>query len=122
MTGGCDSDGVHIIRGRSVASTPLATVCGDEILSPVTISGPALLNFYSNSHTTDLGFKFSYRMTSCGGLFNFSTGIIRSPAYSYSDYPNDMHCLYNVTVSDDKVILLKYVRPIYLLKIIVSAL
>ncbi|XP_015441120.1 cubilin isoform X1 [Pteropus alecto] len=109
VTGGCDNDGVHIIRGHSVASTPFATVCGDEILSPLTISGPVLLNFYSNSHTTDLGFKFSYRITFCGGLFHFSTGIIRSPSYSYSDYPSNMHCLYNITVSDDKVILLKFI-------------
>lgn len=65
---------------------------------------------------------FRSSVAACGGLFNFSTGIIRSPAYSYSDYPNDMHCLYNVTVSDDKVILLKYVRRICLLKIIASAL
>ncbi|ELK28521.1 Cubilin [Myotis davidii] len=108
VTGSCDNDGLHIIRGHSVASTPFATVCGDEVLSPVTISGPALLNFYSNSHTTDFGFKLSYQITSCGGVFNFSTGIIKSPAYSYSDYPNDMYCLYNITVRDNKVILLKF--------------
>ncbi|EPQ16888.1 Cubilin [Myotis brandtii] len=110
VTGSCDNDGLHIIRGHSVASTPFATVCGDEVLSRITISGPVLLNFYSNSHTTDFGFKLSYQITSCGGVFNFSTGIIKSPAYSYSDYPNNMYCLYNITVRDNKVILLKY-RP-----------
>ncbi|XP_036131390.1 cubilin [Molossus molossus] len=110
VTGSCDSDGVHIIRGHSVASTPFATMCGDEIPSPVTISGPVLLNFYSNSHTTDFGFKLSYQITSCGGVFNFSSGLIRSPAYSYSDYPNDLYCLYNITVRDHKVILLKFIE------------
>ncbi|XP_036315022.1 cubilin [Pipistrellus kuhlii] len=109
VTGSCDNDGLHIIRGHSGASAPFATVCGDEVLSPVTVPGPVLLNFYSNSHTTDFGFKLSYRITSCGGVFNFSTGIIRSPAYSYSAYPNDMYCLYNITVSGDKVILLKFI-------------
>ena len=63
VSGSCDSDGVHIIRGHSLSSTPLVTLCGDEALSPVTISGPVLLNFYSNAHTTDFGFKFSYRIT-----------------------------------------------------------
>lgn len=63
VTGSCVNDGVHIIRGYSLASTPFATVCGDESLSPVSISGPMLLNFYSNAHTTDFGFKFSYRIT-----------------------------------------------------------
>ncbi|NP_001072.2 cubilin precursor [Homo sapiens] len=108
VTGSCVNDGVHIIRGYSVMSTPFATVCGDEMPAPLTIAGPVLLNFYSNEQITDFGFKFSYRIISCGGVFNFSSGIITSPAYSYADYPNDMHCLYTITVSDDKVIELKF--------------
>ena len=63
ITGSCANDGVHIIRGSNLSSTPFATVCGNEILSPVTILGPVLLNFYSNAHTTDLGFKFNYKIT-----------------------------------------------------------
>lgn len=55
-------------------------------------------------------------VAACGGAFNFSTGLITSPAYSVSDYPNDMYCWYNITVGDNRVILLKYVRQIYLLK------
>ncbi|XP_036916668.1 cubilin [Sturnira hondurensis] len=109
VTGSCDSDGVRIVRGRSSASSPLATVCGAELLSPVTVSGPLLLNFYSDSHTTDFGFKFYYHITSCGGAFNFSAGLISSPAYSLSDYPDDMSCWYNITVGDSKVVLLKFI-------------
>ncbi|OWK03088.1 CUBN [Cervus elaphus hippelaphus] len=63
VTGSCVNDGVHIIRGYNLSSTPLATLCGEDNLSPLTVSGPVLLNFYSNAHTTDLGFKFSYRIT-----------------------------------------------------------
>lgn len=63
VTGSCDGDGVRIIPGQSAASPPLAVVCGDELLSPITVSGPLLLNFYSDSHTTDFGFKFHYQRT-----------------------------------------------------------
>ncbi|XP_003786834.1 cubilin [Otolemur garnettii] len=108
VTGSCDNDGVHIIRGLSLASTPFVTVCGAERLAPVTVVGPMLLNFYSNAQITDYGFKFSYRITPCGGVFNFSSGIIKSPAYSYSNYPNDMYCLYTILASDDKVMQLKF--------------
>uniref|UniRef100_A0A8C3YL53 Cubilin n=1 Tax=Catagonus wagneri TaxID=51154 RepID=A0A8C3YL53_9CETA len=108
VLGSCVSDGVHIISGHSLSSTPLVTLCGEEVLSPVTISGPVLLNFYSNAHTTDFGFKFSYRITPCGGTFNLSSGILKSPSYSHSDYPNNMHCLYSITGRDDRVILLKF--------------
>ncbi|KAG8515901.1 Cubilin, partial [Galemys pyrenaicus] len=108
VTGSCAHDGVQIIRGYSSASTPFATLCGDDTLSPITLSGPVMLNFYSNAYITDFGFKLSYRITSCGGMFNFSSGVIRSPAYSYSDYPNNMFCLYTITVRDNKVIQLKF--------------
>uniref|UniRef100_A0A8C0RW72 Cubilin n=1 Tax=Canis lupus familiaris TaxID=9615 RepID=A0A8C0RW72_CANLF len=108
ITGSCANDGVHIIRGSNLSSTPFATVCGNEILSPVTILGPVLLNFYSNAHTTDLGFKFNYKITSCGGVFNVSTGVIKSPAYSYSDYPNNIYCLYTIVGRDDRVVQLKF--------------
>ncbi|XP_006894385.1 PREDICTED: cubilin-like [Elephantulus edwardii] len=108
IAGSCTNDGVHIIRGYSLSSMPFTTLCGDEVLAPLSISGPVLINFYSNAHITDFGFKLSYRITSCGGIFNFSTGIIRSPSYSYSDYPNNMYCLYTITVRVDKVIQLKF--------------
>ncbi|KAI4562255.1 hypothetical protein MJT46_011217 [Ovis ammon polii x Ovis aries] len=121
VTGSCVNDGVHIIRGYNLSSTPLATLCGEDSLSPLTVSGPVLLNFYSNAHTTDLGFKFSYRITfiiilcisptsipACGGVFNLSTGVIKSPLYTYSNYPDNMHCLYTITVRSNRVIQLKF--------------
>ncbi|KAM6215214.1 cubilin [Rhynchocyon petersi] len=108
IAGSCVNDGMHIIRGYSVSATPVATLCGDEILAPFSTSGPVLLYFYSNAHITDFGFKISYRITPCGGVFNFSSGIILSPAYSYSNYPNNMYCVYTITVRVDKVIQLKF--------------
>ncbi|XP_037366570.1 cubilin isoform X2 [Talpa occidentalis] len=108
IAGSCAHDGVRIIRGYSSASTPFATLCGDDTPSPIALSGPVMLNFYSNAHTTDFGFKLSYRITPCGGMFNFTSGVIRSPAYSYSDYPNNMFCLYTITVWANRVIQLKF--------------
>ncbi|MBZ3891922.1 Cubilin [Sciurus carolinensis] len=108
ITGSCENDGLQIVRGHSLSSTPVATVCGDETLDPITLAGPVLLNFYSNAHITDLGFKFSYSITTCGGTFNFSSGIIRSPSYLQSDYPNNLYCVYTITVRNDRVVLLKF--------------
>ncbi|XP_004860031.1 cubilin [Heterocephalus glaber] len=107
LTGSCDSDGVHILRGDSVSSTPVATVCGEEMLDPMTLAAPVLLNFYSNSHVTDFGFKFSYQLISCGGTYNASAGIITSPSSS-ENYPNNIYCLYKIFVRNDRVVLLKF--------------
>ena len=49
----------------------------------------------------------------CGGVFNFSTGVIKSPAYSYSDYPNNIQCSYTIIGRDDRVLQLKYVRQVF---------
>nr|XP_044991063.1 cubilin [Jaculus jaculus] len=108
ITGSCDHDGVHIIRGLSLSSTPSATVCGSETLATLTMAGPVLLNFYSNAYITDYGFKFSYRITTCGGIYNASTGIITSPSYSYANYPNNLYCLYTISVTSDRVVLLRF--------------
>ncbi|KAM6162076.1 cubilin isoform 2-T2 [Erethizon dorsatum] len=107
-TGSCDSDGLHILRGDSLSSTPVATMCGDETLDTIGVVGPVLLNFYSNSHVTDFGFKVSYQITSCGGTYNSSTGTIRSPSYPDSNYLNDIYCQYNIFVRNDRVVLLKF--------------
>ncbi|XP_049633697.1 cubilin [Suncus etruscus] len=109
ITGTCSHDGLHIIRGLRLAAPPLATLCGNELPTPITLSGPVMLNFYSDAHTTDFGFKISYRRMPCGGRFNYTVGYIRSPGYSFSDYPNNVHCQYIITVREDRVIQLKFI-------------
>nr|XP_023417709.1 cubilin [Cavia porcellus] len=107
-TGNCDSDGLHILRGDSLSSTPVATVCGDETLDAIGVSGPVLLNFFSNSHVTDFGFKISYQTTSCGGTYRSSIGTIQSTSYPNSNYPNNIYCLYNIFVRNDRIVQLKF--------------
>ncbi|XP_041486764.1 cubilin isoform X1 [Microtus oregoni] len=107
ITGNCDHDGLHIIKGHNLSSTPLVTLCGSEALHPLTVAGPVSLNFYSNAYATDLGFKISYRITSCGGTYNKSYGVLSSPSF-YSRYPNDVYCVYSISVSSNKVILLRF--------------
>lgn len=108
ITGNCDHDGLHIIKGHNLSSTPLATICGSEALHPLTVNGPVLLNFYSNAYATDFGFKISYRVTTCGGIYNKSTGLIRSPSDSSTSYPNNVYCVYSISVRSNRVILLRF--------------
>ncbi|NP_445784.3 cubilin precursor [Rattus norvegicus] len=108
ITGTCDHDGLHIIKGRNLSSTPLVTICGSETLRPLTVDGPVLLNFYSDAYTTDFGFKISYRAITCGGIYNESSGILRSPSYSYSNYPNNLYCVYSLHVRSSRVIIIRF--------------
>ncbi|XP_072507728.1 cubilin [Notamacropus eugenii] len=108
LTGSCINDGVKVLRGYQATSTPTATLCGDEIPESISLTGPVTLNFYSNSRNTDFGFKAMYRIIPCGGTFNSSFGIIRSPAYLQMNYPIDINCSYLITVRNDRVIALKF--------------
>ncbi|NXH11671.1 CUBN protein, partial [Bucco capensis] len=104
----CLFDGVSIFSGTRVTSHPLLTLCGHELPAPLSVFGPLLLNFYTDSHITGFGFQARYRAFACGGLFPGSAGVLSSPAHSLLDYHNNMNCSYHVRVGDSKVVALKF--------------
>uniref|UniRef100_A0A8C0FEB1 Cubilin n=1 Tax=Bubo bubo TaxID=30461 RepID=A0A8C0FEB1_BUBBB len=104
----CLYDGVSIFSGTRVTPHPLITLCGNELPAPVSVFGPMLLNFYTDSHIVGFGFQARYRAIVCGGIFNGSVGVISSPAHSVLDYHNNMNCSYYITVGNGKVVALKF--------------
>ncbi|NXD11879.1 CUBN protein, partial [Nothocercus nigrocapillus] len=104
----CLYDGLSIFRGMSVTPHPLVTLCGTELPARVSVFGPMLLYFYSDSHLAGFGFQARYRAVACGGIFNGSVGTISSPAHSIVDYHNNMNCSYYLSVGNGKVIALKF--------------
>ncbi|OWK59671.1 Cubilin, partial [Lonchura striata] len=104
----CLYDGVSIFSGKSTATHPLITLCGNQLPDPVSVFGPMLLNFYTDSHIVGFGFQARYRAIACGGIFSGSNGVISSPGHSRLDYHNNMNCSYHITVGNDKVVALKF--------------
>uniref|UniRef100_A0A8B9CHJ0 Cubilin n=1 Tax=Anser brachyrhynchus TaxID=132585 RepID=A0A8B9CHJ0_9AVES len=104
----CLYDGVSIFSGTRVTAHPVITLCGNELPDTVSVFGPMLLNFYTDSHITGFGFQARYRTIVCGGTFNGSVGVISSPAHSVLDYHNNMNCSYYVTVGNGKAVALKF--------------
>ncbi|XP_013797015.2 cubilin [Apteryx mantelli] len=104
----CLYDGISIFSGTRVTPHPVITLCGNELPAPVSVFGPMLLYFYTDSHIAGFGFQARYRAIACGGIFNGSVGIISSPAHSVVDYHNNMNCSYHLTVGNGKVMALKF--------------
>ncbi|XP_040403063.1 cubilin [Cygnus olor] len=104
----CLYDGVSIFSGTRVTAHPVITLCGNELPDTVSVFGPMLLNFYTDSHITGFGFQARYRTIACGGTFNGSVGVISSPAHSVLDYHNNMNCSYYITVGNGKAVALKF--------------
>lgn len=57
----CLYDGLSIFSGKSAATHPVITLCGNELPAPVSVFGPMLLNFYTDSHIVGFGFQARYR-------------------------------------------------------------
>ncbi|XP_077124414.1 cubilin [Ranitomeya variabilis] len=104
----CDRDGVKIFRGTSTSGSALATLCGDTLPPPVSSRGAMSINFYTNANVTMHGFMATYRMYPCGGTYNGTSGVLRSPMHSITNYHNDMNCSYLITVEEDKIIEMKF--------------
>ncbi|XP_054027363.1 cubilin [Dryobates pubescens] len=104
----CLYDGLSIFSGTRVTPQPLITLCGNELPAPVSVFGPMLLNFYTDSHVVGFGFQARYRAVACGGAFGGSLGVISSPAHSLLDYHHNMNCSYHITVGSSRVVALKF--------------
>uniref|UniRef100_A0A8B9TLQ1 Cubilin n=1 Tax=Anas platyrhynchos TaxID=8839 RepID=A0A8B9TLQ1_ANAPL len=90
----CLYDGVSIFRGTRVTTHPVITLCGNELPDTVSVFGPMLLNFYTDSHITGFGFQARYR-------------TIARPI-QFLDYHNNMNCSYYITVGNSKAVALKF--------------
>ncbi|NXG41986.1 CUBN protein, partial [Psilopogon haemacephalus] len=104
----CLYDGLSIFSGTRVSLQPLITLCGSELPAPVSVFGPMLLNFYTDSHITGFGFQARYRAVACGGSFGGSAGVLSSPAHSLLDYQHNINCSYRITVGSGRVVALKF--------------
>ncbi|XP_020662303.3 cubilin [Pogona vitticeps] len=104
----CAYDGVNIFRGNHITSYPVATYCGNEIPGPVSIFGSTLLNFYTDSDIVGTGFLVTYTVISCGGVFNGTSGTIKSPTHSFTEYHHNMNCSYHIIVGSNRIVALKF--------------
>ncbi|XP_066440814.1 cubilin [Eleutherodactylus coqui] len=104
----CNKDGVRIISRTSTSRSSSAAFCGNTVPAPVSSRGTMSINFYTNPNVTMHGFMATYRMDSCGGTFNSTSGILRSPAHSFTNYHHNMNCTYVITAEENKIIELKF--------------
>lgn len=104
----CTYDGVKIYKGTSTSGSPMVTLCGNTIPGVFSTFGPMLLNFYSDSIVQDRGFFAEYTAISCGGIFSGTAGTVASPALSLVNYHHNINCTYQIVVSNNRIIELKF--------------
>ncbi|KAM8967664.1 cubilin [Pelodytes ibericus] len=100
-------DKVTIFRGET-STSPVATLCGNSLPAPVSTAGPMSITFLTNPSVTMHGFTASYSTFSCGGTYNTSSGVLRSPTHSFTAYHNNMNCSYSITVQENTIVELRF--------------
>ncbi|KAM4689065.1 cubilin [Discoglossus pictus] len=104
----CNKDTVTIFSDATSSVYPVNTLCGTTVPPPVSTKGPMSIVLKTNADTPMHGFMASYRMFSCGGTFNTSSGSLRSPTHAFTDYHNNMNCTYHIIAQENRVVELKF--------------
>ncbi|KAG1661332.1 Cubilin [Nymphon striatum] len=82
--------------GANENSRSLGRHCGNTIPSPVHSNGNTLwVRFRADDSIIGNGFKANY-ITKCGGVYQDSTGVLKSPYYP-ATYPNNKRCIYIIS-------------------------
>ncbi|KAG8443219.1 hypothetical protein GDO86_011865 [Hymenochirus boettgeri] len=106
LSSGCRKDGLKVYSGTR--GSQIANLCGASLPAPLSAPGSMSLNFYTDSDTNMHGFMATYMIIPCGGTFNATSGTLRSPTLSFTNYHNNMNCTYHITVQENKIIELKF--------------
>uniref|UniRef100_A0A4W4F6Q8 Cubilin n=1 Tax=Electrophorus electricus TaxID=8005 RepID=A0A4W4F6Q8_ELEEL len=90
---GCYYDYLEVRDGASSNADLVAKLCGDMRPSTQHSRGSAMyLRFRTDHSITHKGFKAKYSIATCGGTYTGQNGIIRSPGYPDSNYPDNSIC------------------------------
>ncbi|XP_068129829.1 embryonic protein UVS.2-like, partial [Hyperolius riggenbachi] len=106
---GCTSDYIKIYDGPTKSYPVLLDKACDSSTFPQIIASTnqMLVEFVTDSDSTDVGFKATYDSVPCGASYFYPNGIITSPGYP-NNYPTNMNaCNFTITAPPGYKISLK---------------
>ncbi|XP_072307339.1 cubilin [Eucyclogobius newberryi] len=92
-TSNCQYDYLEVRDGSDWSADLLSRLCGNTLPSTQRSSGSSMtLRFRTDTSVTHKGFKAQYSISTCGGRFIGQTGLIHSPGFPGSNYPDNSQC------------------------------
>ncbi|XP_069504454.1 cubilin [Ambystoma mexicanum] len=89
----CSSAYLQLRDGADSNARELAKLCGNTRPGVQKSLGTAMyVRFRSDNRVTRPGFSFTYSIATCGGTLTGRSGIIQSPGFPTSNYPNSFLC------------------------------
>nr|XP_023646366.1 cubilin [Paramormyrops kingsleyae] len=90
---GCVYDYLELRDGATSDDPLIARLCGNQKPPTQRSTGTVMrLRFRTDSMVTHKGFRAKYSITTCGGTYTGQSGIIHSPGYPDSHYPDGSIC------------------------------
>ncbi|KTF87440.1 hypothetical protein cypCar_00025640 [Cyprinus carpio] len=90
---GCIYDYIEVRDGPTSDAALIGRLCGNTRPSTQHSSGTTMyIRFRTDGSITHIGFKAKYSIATCGGTYTGQSGIIRSPGYPDSNYPDNSNC------------------------------
>ncbi|XP_017269603.1 cubilin [Kryptolebias marmoratus] len=92
-TTSCFYDYLEIRDGSTINADLVSRLCGNTRPSTQHSTGSSmLLRFRTDHSVTHKGFKAKYSIASCGGTYMGSSGVVQSPGFPGSNYPDSSSC------------------------------
>ncbi|XP_028288640.1 cubilin [Parambassis ranga] len=92
-TTSCLYDYLEVRDGSTLNANLISRLCGNTRPSTQFSTGSfMLLRFRTDNSVTHKGFKLKYSIATCGGTFIGQTGMIHSPGFPQSNYPDSSTC------------------------------
>ncbi|KAM9333329.1 LOW QUALITY PROTEIN: cubilin [Pholidichthys leucotaenia] len=92
-TTSCTFDYLELRDGSTSSSDLISRLCGSTRPSTQHSTGSSmLLRFRTDSSITHKGFKAKYSIATCGGTYIGQSGVIHSPGFPGSNYPDNSIC------------------------------
>uniref|UniRef100_W5MX16 Cubilin n=1 Tax=Lepisosteus oculatus TaxID=7918 RepID=W5MX16_LEPOC len=89
----CLYDYLELRDGATSSADLIARLCGIQLPSTQHSTGSVMyLRFRTDSSVTHKGFKAKYSIATCGGRYVGQSGIIKSPGFPDSSYPDGSYC------------------------------
>lgn len=108
----CGREYVELRNGGTERAQILGSFCGNTLPPPITTTTNVLrVKFFTEVNDPKNGFKANVSISTCGGLFQAASGVIRSPGYGVPGaFPANAICDYRIKTRLQSVITLQMIE------------
>lgn len=92
----CESEYVEIRTGNTRVAQSIGRYCDQRPNPQIIESSTIQVKYFTSNADPNNGFIMNITIALCGGIYQNTEGIIKSPMYDQSTYPPNLECHYHI--------------------------